>query len=279
MPFIGFLVKAYIAVLIFRVIFTQQELSFNNVGRAVAKITNPLFKAKHKSEADKLVPVYIALIGLLYGVLIGLFKGKAAGSFLYGIIASIGIAYSEIFTFLAMFFVVCLLLGALASPGTGAFPVFFYRIGNMWVKPVRKVLPLKGNGIVVPTIIFIFVVFAALTIAVNLLVSLTTPASFNLYAVSVASGLSFLYTLTGLLRIFMIVLIIRAVMSWFSPDPRNALVQLVYYATEPVLAPLRKIIPPISGLDLSALVAMLIVAVLQNFLASALASLARILLS
>jgi len=48
-----------------------------------------------------------------------------------------------------------------------------------------------------------------------------------------------------IIRIYLILVIIRAVISWFNPDPKAPLVRLLTWLTEPVLAPFRRIIPPI----------------------------------
>ena len=53
---------------------------------------------------------------------------------------------------------------------------------------------------------------------------------------------------------FMIVLLVRVAFSWVSPFPTNAVSRLAYRVTEPVLAPVRRWIPPVSGLDLSPIV-------------------------
>jgi YggT family protein len=61
-----------------------------------------------------------------------------------------------------------------------------------------------------------------------------------------------------LLYLFIIVMIIRAVFSWVSPYPTNAVSRFAWQITEPVLAPVRRWIPPVSGIDLSFLVVILI---------------------
>ena len=45
------------------------------------------------------------------------------------------------------------------------------------------------------------------------------------------------------LQLFVWLVIIRALISWFSPDPYNPLVQLLFRITEPVLGPLRNFLP------------------------------------
>ena len=66
--------------------------------------------------------------------------------------------------------------------------------------------------------------------------------------------------------------IIRAILSWVNPDPNNTLVQIIYKITEPMLYPLRKILPFSIrfGLDISPLLALLIIFFLQQFLVATL---------
>ena len=51
-----------------------------------------------------------------------------------------------------------------------------------------------------------------------------------------------------------ILIIVRVVFSWVAPGSRNAITQIAYNLTEPILAPVRRMIPPTAGLDLSPLV-------------------------
>jgi YggT family protein len=62
------------------------------------------------------------------------------------------------------------------------------------------------------------------------------------------------------LNIYMWVIIIRALLSWVNPDPYNPIVQFLTRVTEPVLSPLRKLVPTWKlGIDLSPLIAILII--------------------
>jgi YggT family protein len=66
------------------------------------------------------------------------------------------------------------------------------------------------------------------------------------------------------LNIYMWVIIIRALISWVNPDPYNPIVQILNRLTEPVLRPLRKLAPPWRiGIDLSPLIAILIIIFLR----------------
>ena len=63
---------------------------------------------------------------------------------------------------------------------------------------------------------------------------------------------------------------IRALLSWFPIDPRNPLVTLLYDVTEPILDPLRRVIPRLGMIDITPLVAILLIQVIGNFAAGAL---------
>jgi YggT family protein len=60
--------------------------------------------------------------------------------------------------------------------------------------------------------------------------------------------------LTLILWAFVIVTFVRVAFSWVSPYPNNRVYRLAYQITEPVLAPVRHRLPPVSGMDLSPLV-------------------------
>jgi YggT family protein len=66
------------------------------------------------------------------------------------------------------------------------------------------------------------------------------------------------------LNIYMWVIIIRALLTWVNPDPYNPIVQFLTRITEPVLRPLRKLVPAYRlGIDLSPFIAILIIYFLE----------------
>ena len=71
-------------------------------------------------------------------------------------------------------------------------------------------------------------------------------------------------------------ILIRALISWVNPDPFNPIVQFLYKTTEPILAPIRKILPLNFrfGIDISPLIAFLIIIFLKSVLVKVLIDLA-----
>ncbi|MDI6857584.1 MAG: YggT family protein [Dehalococcoidia bacterium] len=61
---------------------------------------------------------------------------------------------------------------------------------------------------------------------------------------------------------------IRAVLSWFMLDPRNPLVNALDQITEPILEPLRRVVPRLGMIDITPMVAILILILIQRLVAS-----------
>lgn len=79
----------------------------------------------------------------------------------------------------------------------------------------------------------------------------------------------------GLNLLYWLVLI-RVLISWVNPDPDNPIVQFLYKTTEPILYPIRKLLPLgfRFGIDISPIIAFLAIMFLKSFLVRTLIDLA-----
>src|SRR5271157_2474609 len=78
------------------------------------------------------------------------------------------------------------------------------------------------------------------------------------------------------LTIYMWIIIFRALISWVNPDPYNQIVIFLYRFTEPVLRPIRKILPMRNvGIDFSPVIVILVIIFLQYFLVETMIQMAR----
>jgi len=77
-----------------------------------------------------------------------------------------------------------------------------------------------------------------------------------------------LLILSMLLQLYSWVLVARALISWIpNLDPYNPAVQFLYQITEPVLEPVRRLIPPLGGtIDISMIVVFFALMILQQML-------------
>lgn len=66
--------------------------------------------------------------------------------------------------------------------------------------------------------------------------------------------------------ILQVAIIGRALISWFPVNPENPLVRVLNEITEPILAPLRRVIPRFGMLDLTPMIAIIILMVVQQAL-------------
>ncbi|MBN1472632.1 MAG: YggT family protein [Syntrophaceae bacterium] len=79
--------------------------------------------------------------------------------------------------------------------------------------------------------------------------------------------IGFAEVLDIILLTYMIVIIARAVISWVNPDPYNQVVIILYRLTEPVLGPIRRIMPMRNiGIDFSPFIVILAIVFLRLFL-------------
>jgi YggT family protein len=69
-----------------------------------------------------------------------------------------------------------------------------------------------------------------------------------------------------LIDLYSLVVLGAVVMSWLPVDPRNSLTSLLNGLTEPVLAPIRRALPPMGGLDLSPMVLLIVLQFLKRIL-------------
>ncbi len=71
--------------------------------------------------------------------------------------------------------------------------------------------------------------------------------------------------LAMLLQIYSFIILARVLLSWFpNVDESNPIVQFLYTATEPVLRPVRDVLPQTSGIDFSPLVVLIAISVLTR---------------
>jgi len=76
-----------------------------------------------------------------------------------------------------------------------------------------------------------------------------------------------LYDLIDVLfNLLSLAIVARALLSWFNINPYHPLVVFLNRVTEPILAPIRRIVPPIGMIDISPLVALILLQVIRQVL-------------
>lgn len=164
--------------------------------------------------------------------------------------------------FFSALFLLRFIMQAMRVSFTGQLGSFVVALTNWAVKPLRRIIPGIG-GLDWSSV---FVAFALQLLFAGIVVAASTRFV-------EADGLSMApmilwFALRGVLRmavyIFIGALILQAVLSWINPySPLAAPAQQL---TRPLLDPLRRFIPLISGIDLSPLVAILLLQVVLMFL-------------
>ena len=68
------------------------------------------------------------------------------------------------------------------------------------------------------------------------------------------------------LDLYSLIVLVAVVMSWIQLPPSNPIAQLVRAATEPVLGPIRRALPPTAGLDFSPMILLIGLQMLKRML-------------
>ena len=83
----------------------------------------------------------------------------------------------------------------------------------------------------------------------------------------IMSGTGFIINvMIKLLQIYNFLILARVLLSWFIQDPSNKIYQFLQSVTEPILGPLRRILPAMGGWDLSPIVAYLLINIIIRLL-------------
>lgn len=85
----------------------------------------------------------------------------------------------------------------------------------------------------------------------------------------ISTLISFIHILATVL---VIAIIIRALMSWIMPQDGSGLTRVLLDITEPILAPIRRVLPPVAGIDFSPILAMILVQLASQLATQLLAS-------
>jgi len=102
-----------------------------------------------------------------------------------------------------------------------------------------------------------------------LFVALQTPAAGTITATDIS--IQFISILGGVL---VAAIFVRALLSWFMPNDGSGLMRVLMDVTEPVLAPIRRLLPPVGGFDFSPILAMVLIWLVRQLLISALSNMA-----
>jgi YggT family protein len=139
---------------------------------------------------------------------------------------------------------------------------FILRVTNPVVLPFRRLLPPVG-GLDTATVVAALALQLIATVVLIKLACIGNPDILQL------AGLAALRLVHLLLRIYFFAIIAYVIIGWVAPGTYNPMTSILAAMVEPVLAPLRRLIPPIAGLDLSPIFAILAVQALTMLLPTA----------
>lgn len=142
---------------------------------------------------------------------------------------------------------------------------FIVKATQPLLKPLRRIIP-SMLGLDMSSLVLAILVQLALMALTLLLTYGTTGNPLQLFIWSLI-GVTALF-----LKIFFFALIISVILSWVAPGSHNPGAELVNDICEPALAPFRKIIPNLGGLDISPILAFLVLKLIDMLVINNLAA-------
>lgn len=124
--------------------------------------------------------------------------------------------------------------------------------------PLRRILPSIGRTDTASIVFMLALQFVSLVLVFAIAGRPINPSFLLVYSVAELVNL--------LLNVFLFAVIIRAVISWISPGSYHPGIALLDSLTEPVMAPVRRVIPSVGGLDLSPLAVLIGIQLLKMLL-------------
>jgi YggT family protein len=135
---------------------------------------------------------------------------------------------------------------------------FVVTVTSPVLRPLRKVIP-GWRGLDIASLLLAWLLKALELMLLGVLFGLgLKPLAALAWAIPALVGL--------VISIFLFAILIRVILSWLNPDPFNPAVDLLNRITDPILVPAQRLLPPISGIDLSPMVAMIGLVLLQMLL-------------
>ncbi len=143
---------------------------------------------------------------------------------------------------------------------------FVIKLTNPVVKPLRQLFPPFRGIDFASLIILVALEFVKLLLVIWLKLNII-PGILGLIVMAFGD------ILDVILDIFFYAIIINALLSWINPKQYNPITEVLHLITDPLLRPARKIIPAISGIDISPIPVLIILQLCSILIASPLMSL------
>ncbi|MBA6413562.1 YggT family protein [Parahaliea sp. F7430] len=133
---------------------------------------------------------------------------------------------------------------------------FLVKITNPLVLPLRRVLPNVARLDLASLSLALLLQILAIA-SILLLNGLPLPNPFVLIV------WGFIGLLSLLVNIYFFALLAVIILSWIAPNSNSPALLLLHQITEPVMAPFRKMLPPMGGMDFSPIIVFILINVIQ----------------
>jgi YggT family protein len=273
MLLLRFVVDFLIILMLLRLLIRPNEAFFHPIYRMIYRITDPVLTPSRYITRTPTQGILLTTIGLvvLRGIIFmatdsGLEVLRRMGYFLMPPLPPMmGMAASfiELFRLLFQAYMVMWVIAVVSGRGYGTSLIHMMARAFLPIDAALGRLGIPRSWFTAGAFLFLWILHGLLVAATISLLILQTIPTPSLLAMSLGEGLKLVFQLFP--GFFSILIIIGALLSWVSPDPHNPIVQTIYGISEPLLAPFRRLVPSLGGLDITPIFAILAFQLIGRF--------------
>jgi YggT family protein len=234
-----------------RLLIRPNEAFFHPIYRIIYRITDPILLPSRyltRTPAQGIILTTLGLVVLRGAVYVSVQPLPLS--------TGIGQSLMDLFRLLFQAYMVMWVIAMAAGRGYGTPLIHMFARAFLPIDAALRHMGIPRSRFNVAAFFFLWGLYALLSaVVLAFLILQTTPKVYYLIR-----GLAEGVLLLGLFPFpgfFSLVIVVGALLSWVSPDPYNPIVQTIYSITGPLLAPFRRLVPSLGGLDISPILALL----------------------
>jgi YggT family protein len=266
MELIEFIINVYMLAFGLR-LFMPSASSFSEhpIQRGLYASTEPVLRPirqmmiRGEPRFDWSPLIAIVFLVIIRGFLMAFISGAPA---VEGIIFSLMQVFGFLVNALTILFLGIFFISIESPFGFSTVGHMMYMVADIFLGPIRRYTG-RGTGRPDPSpligIILLSVIYGLIIYQADIYLNDDATA-----AVSQVILFSFISQIDFIFDVLFIVILVRTLLSFFQPDPGSPPFQLLILYSDPILAPIRRIMPSTGGLDFSPLIAIFILRFIQS---------------
>jgi len=262
------LVNVFLIFFLMKLVVNPREFYFNSALRPVDAVCEPvLIKLRRFFRPTKYGFDYTPLIAIICLLLVrlGVYWGLAFNGFIPAIVKSSQGLVQFLLSFFSFSIFVLLMVPVYSRNPLSS---FLKTIVQPFEKPFKGVSQNSKTASLICAMSLVLLISTLLVTLSTCLLGAEFAQGILNWQLWIVTFLQMLMIAIGVYKFIVVLLIISVILSWMDVEIKHPVVNLVFILTEPILLPIRRLLPPSGGLDLTPWIACILIGVIGRLLNS-----------